>query len=372
MWAILVTVGDEAGGKAGEGVNIRPSAPTIELGSVSGPLSTEASPRHAAPDDEAPKPPDVLESPRPTVMVQLRGAAATAGYQVREWAARPSGRLVLPGVLILAMLAIAGVAGVFVGPRTLDKGKPAAAAPTASAATSPDDGEGPGPSGPPSAPDDGNPLDLGSGTGDGSGPGTGSGGLDGTAGRPADVLATWADPMAAKLGIPEVALQAYAYAEITARRSQPGCNLTWTTLAGIGKIESDHGRAQGAKLGQDGKALPSIVGPPLDGQGGRKAIQDTDGGQLDTDRSWDRAVGPMQFIPATWKQYAVDADNDGVADINDIDDASLAAANYLCASNRDLATPDGWKAAIASYNAVDIYLQDVYNATDDYGRRSKG
>ena len=192
------------------------------------------------------------------------------------------------------------------------------------------------------------------------------------AGRPADALAAWAVPLAAKVSIPATALQAYGYAELVVAHSTPACKLSWTTLAGIGKIESDHGRGNGASLTIDGKSLPSIRGLPLDGTGGRDAIPDTDDGQLDGDPTWDRAVGPMQFIPASWKRYAVDADNDGVTDPNDIDDATLAAANYLCASGRDLSTPAGWNAAVLAYNAVRVYANDVFAAANNYGVRSRG
>jgi Transglycosylase SLT domain len=189
--------------------------------------------------------------------------------------------------------------------------------------------------------------------------------------RPGDQLAAWATPLSTKLGIPAVALQAYGYGEEVATHNQPACRLTWTTLAGIGKIESDHGRAQGATLQPDGTSLPSIIGPPLDGQSGRKSIPDTDGGVLDGDRSWDRAVGPMQFIPSTWKQWGIDADGNGEIDINNIYDASVAAADYLCASGRDLSTGDGWHSAVSSYNAVQAYIDDVFAAANDYGRRSR-
>jgi transglycosylase-like protein with SLT domain len=323
-------------------VQIRPSAPQVTVTA------------------EPPKPgPDVLESPPPKVLAQLRLAGSLAVDRTRTWARRPGGRVLIPALLIFAMLAVAFVAGRFYAPDASVVSNKQPATPPSAALAQP---EGSATLDPQAS---ATPAPIG--TLDGSGAPVG-----GVTGRPAEVLANWAVPMAIKVNIPVVALEAYGYAELVVRHNQPACNLSWTTLAGIGKIESDHGRAQGAKLGTDGKALPAIIGPPLDGQGGRKSIPDTDGGTLDTDRSWDRAVGPMQFLPSTWKQYAVDADNDGVTDINDIDDAALAAGDYLCAGGRDLATPQGWKAAIASYNAVDPYLQDVYNATDNYGRLSRG
>jgi membrane-bound lytic murein transglycosylase B len=177
--------------------------------------------------------------------------------------------------------------------------------------------------------------------------------------------------MGRKLDIPSVALQAYAYAERVMLERKPTCELKWTLLAGIGKIESNHGRAKGASLLPDGRALPSIVGPPLDGQSGRATITDTDEGRYDGDRSWDRAVGPMQFIPSTWRRYALDADRNQISDPNDIDDASLAAAEYLCADARNLSSVLGWWGAVQSYNAPVSYQRDVFNAADDYGRRSR-
>ena len=91
---------------------------------------------------------------------------------------------------------------------------------------------------------------------------------------------------------------------------------------------------------------------------------------LDGDPVYDRAVGPMQFIPTTWRTSATDADGDGTADPNDIDDAALAAAGYLCANNRDLATPEGWWAAVLSYNNVQSYAEQVFATANEYGQRS--
>ncbi len=191
-------------------------------------------------------------------------------------------------------------------------------------------------------------------------------------GRPADALAGWANAVATTVDIPPVALEAYGYAEAYMTRVQPSCHLAWTTLAGLGRIESNHGRAGGATLGPDGRPSPPIRGLPLDGQAGRKLILDTDQGRLDGDTRYDRAIGPMQFIPSTWMIWGVDADNDGIADPNDIFDASLAAARYLCADGRDLGQPAQWANAVLSYNAVDTYMRDVFAQADVYGRESRG
>ena len=79
-------------------------------------------------------------------------------------------------------------------------------------------------------------------------------------------------------------------------------------------------------------------------------------------------MGPMQFIPTSWETYGRDANGDGVADPNQIDDAALAAANLLC-DGRDLATAEGWKQAIGSYNSSDEYLANVRNAAASYALR---
>src|SRR5439155_23450334 len=126
-----------------------------------------------------------------------------------------------------------------------------------------------------------------------------------------------------------------------------------------------------ATLRPDGHALPPIIGPPLDGKDNRLAVTDSDTGELDGDQLWDHAVGPMQFLPSTWRGFGVDADGDGVADPNDINDAALAAARLLCNGGRNLSVAADWWTAIARYNAVQSYAQDVFNAANDYGVRSR-
>ena len=100
--------------------------------------------------------------------------------------------------------------------------------------------------------------------------------------------------------VPEAALRAYRNAEHGLASTRPGCDLPWTLLAAIGRVESDHGRYAGSQLGSDGVSRPAILGLRLDGAGPVAAIRDTDNGKLDGDKLWDRAVGQMQFIPSTW------------------------------------------------------------------------
>ncbi len=57
--------------------------------------------------------------------------------------------------------------------------------------------------------------------------------------------------------------------------------------------------------------MPPVRGPALSG-GAFSAIRDTDGGRYDGDPVWDRAVGPMQFIPGTWRIWGADGNGDGV------------------------------------------------------------
>jgi membrane-bound lytic murein transglycosylase B len=178
-------------------------------------------------------------------------------------------------------------------------------------------------------------------------------------GRPADQLREWAAARAPALNIPVTALEAYAYAARVAEVENPGCHIAWTTLAGIGQVESHHGTYHGATLFPNGDVRPPIRGVVLDGTNGTMRIVDSDPGGMGTDSDTVRAMGPMQFIPETWREYGVDAHNNGVASVDNIDDAALSAAGYLCWRGKDLATARGWITALWAYNNSDVYARAV-------------
>ncbi len=181
----------------------------------------------------------------------------------------------------------------------------------------------------------------------------------------------WLTRTAAATRIPRRALLAYAEAAARLSRERPDCGLGWNTLAGIGFVESEHGAIHGSRIGSDGVASPAIVGIALDGRA-TQAIPDTDGGALDGDAVWDRAVGPMQFIPSTWGTWRSDGDGDGRADPHDIDDAAYSAGRYLCVAGHDLRQPEQWIRAIAAYNAAVDYNNRVADAAGFYARASSG
>jgi membrane-bound lytic murein transglycosylase B len=199
-------------------------------------------------------------------------------------------------------------------------------------------------------------------------------------GTPGDPITTAtpepAQPTPDGTGIPAVVLAAYRAAAGTLAATEPSCHLPWTLLAGIGKVESGH--AEGGRVGGDGTTEDKIVGPPLDGGPGVAAVPDTDGGVLDGDVVWDRAVGPMQLVPRSWKVYAVDGSGDGVASPHNVFDAALAAGAYLCAGGGDLSRPAVQRAALMRYNPSADYGTTVlgwaagYVAGDDVPRPVPG
>jgi membrane-bound lytic murein transglycosylase B len=159
-------------------------------------------------------------------------------------------------------------------------------------------------------------------------------------------------------GIPGPVAAAYRRAAERMAREAPGCHLSWELLAGIGRIESGH--ASGGRVDATGTTRGRILGPRLDGRlPGAAVIPDGDGGALDGDPLFDRAVGPMQFLPRTWRTYGADGNGDGVRNPNNVYDASLAAARYLCAAGGNIGQPRALSAALFRYNRSAAYGLDV-------------
>ncbi|MEP6526993.1 MAG: lytic transglycosylase domain-containing protein [Nocardioidaceae bacterium] len=167
-------------------------------------------------------------------------------------------------------------------------------------------------------------------------------------------------------GIPSAALFAYRRAAQLVDRSDPRCHVTWALIAAVGRVESNHGRSDGNILSEHGIARPGIFGPPLNGANGSVLVRDTDDGALDHDTTYDRAVGPMQFVPSAWYEVGTDVDGDGVANPQDVYDAATGAGVYLCAGDYDLATAEGQRAAVYNYNHSDGYVTLVLSVMDSY------
>ncbi|MFF4983994.1 lytic transglycosylase domain-containing protein [Streptomyces sp. NPDC001046] len=156
--------------------------------------------------------------------------------------------------------------------------------------------------------------------------------------------------------LPATVYRAYVEAESRVGRSQPACGLRWPMLAGIGQVES--GQARDGALTASGDTVRPILGPALDGDG-FGAVADTDEGRFDGDTRWDRAVGPMQFIPGTWAVWGTDGNDDGTASPHNMYDAALSAGRYLCAAHPDLSDRKQLRSAILTYNRSGSYADTV-------------
>jgi hypothetical protein len=142
---------------------------------------------------------------------------------------------------------------------------------------------------------------------------------------------------AAREGIPANYLALY-------REAGRAYGVPWPVLAGIGSIETDHGRSR----------APGV----------HSGVN-----------SFGCCSGPMQFNthdgpPSTWDRYGVDGNRDGAKDIYDPADAIPSAANYLRALLRHA---DGnLSQAILGYNHSQAYVNDVLARARRYAGQTDG
>lgn len=188
---------------------------------------------------------------------------------------------------------------------------------------------------------------------------------------PHDPREQWLSRVADEVDVPIPALRAYVNAATATAATNPSCHLTWTTLAGIGLVESRHGQYHGDTLTSAGEEQTPIIGPALDGSPGFQKVPSTDGGKLDGDPVWEHAIGPMQFLPSKWLTLGVRASGDGrPPDPQNINDAALTSARYLCQSG-DLSVPANWWKAVYTYNNSVSYGQQVFSGADAYARTAR-
>ena len=159
---------------------------------------------------------------------------------------------------------------------------------------------------------------------------------------------------AADQGIRPELVDAYSLAVALAPAD---CHISVSLLAAIGQVES--GNLAGQRITAGHRVVPGVLGPVLDGSK-YDEIADTDAGKWDGNKTWDRALGPLQLLPASWRLAGMDADGDGVRDPQNVYDAAGAAMVYLCDGGRDLGTRDGLEAAVLAYNHSRDYLRLVF------------
>ncbi|WP_245975910.1 NlpC/P60 family protein [Amycolatopsis palatopharyngis] len=164
----------------------------------------------------------------------------------------------------------------------------------------------------------------------------------------------WVDEVAEWLDIPQQAMHAYAGATVALAEEQPECHLSWVTLAGIGKITTDHGRVDGGSVAKDGTMSAPI---------GTVAVQDFS----DATISNPGAAGPLQLSPSVWQRWKHSATKGAEPNLQDIDDAALTAGHALCADGRDLEDGDSWLAAVSSLQDAPLFLHRVLATANVYG-----
>lgn len=152
-------------------------------------------------------------------------------------------------------------------------------------------------------------------------------------------------------GVPDLAAKAYLNASVRVTELHPECTVPPEVLVAFGRQESDHGQV--VEWDDTGHSIGILKGYANTGD-------DTEGGELDGDTEADWAVGPMQFIPTTWKAYAQDGDGDGKAEPGSFYDSALTGAWHICSLAGAFPKASVIAAAWAQYDTAYRYADAQY------------
>ena len=184
--------------------------------------------------------------------------------------------------------------------------------------------------------------------------------------RQIEQVQDWSHKRSGPYDIPETALRAYAYAAWAVAK-QKNCNLGWPTLAALGESLSNHGRANDSQLGDDGTTTVPLRGLNLFDPAHPQEVADTDAGLFDGDPTKDIPIGPLQIMPSRWEQFNAAVEPDAKPNPDNINDASLTLAGFLC-SVGDPSTPDGWANGVQQINANPEFVKHVHAIAKKYSR----
>lgn len=180
-----------------------------------------------------------------------------------------------------------------------------------------------------------------------------------------DTMRQWAESRAEPYGIPSRQLAAYAYAAKKVDEDS-GCSVGWPTLAALGSVLSDHGRANETTIDDAGITSTKLrrLAPAAEG---RSEVPDTDAGMIDGDKHQDVPVGPLQIMPSRWEQFAIAVEPGSTPNPDSIDDSALTTAVILCNSG-DLSSPEVWVSAMSKINPHPDFLTAVHTKAQEYSR----
>ena len=168
----------------------------------------------------------------------------------------------------------------------------------------------------------------------------------------------WASKTSEWLDIPLRAMTGYAKATVKLTKEDPGCHLSWVTLAAIGKVTTDHGRNGGGRI---------LTTGAMDKPIGTIEVRDFYNRVVSTPN----ASGPMQLAPAIWTKYKASASG-GKPDPQNVDDAALTTANALCADGHDLSQGQTWWDSVSTLQSAPLFLHRTLATVNVYGTVGQG